>query len=314
MLPLMFAALVDTIVAPPPDFNIAYVHEWGAVTFTEEVVHFGTGPEAFPDIFTDVTEPDIWDEPVARAPVVYFYGAPFTGTFTVTVPDGEFIETVPEPRFPEPPVQADSDGGGASVARWRITSDPYLGRDGFESPGSGCIPADLHGAWRWPGSNTLLFDDGSAESFIYYECSLDREICGEYWDRLRVGGDPAYHPEDTPPMIRFEVLSTGTVAAEIFGSGEEEMEMRRSIHPIMDRESILETLCSWSGGTMKSEEISAMWETWEDWIMSGDWSGDVLLLFPLPSEVVESMSTISLDTGENLQIEYTRFYIGVASI
>ena len=305
MLPLMFAALVDTIVAPPPDFNIVYVHEWGAVTFTEEEVYFGTAP---PGTLTEDMEPDIWDEPVARAPVVYFYGAPFTGTFTVTVPAGEFIETIPEPSSPIPVASGED---ALTSGRWRFTSDPYLGREEIELPGTGCIPSRIHSAWRWPASNTLLFDDGSSETFIYYECTLDREICGEYWDRLRAGGDPASYPDEAPPMIRFEVLSTGTVAAEVFGSGEE---MRWSIHPIMDRERILETLCDWAGGSMKSEEISAMWETWENWIMSGSWSGDVLLIFPLPSELVDRMTTISLDTGENLQVEYTRFYIGVASI
>jgi len=65
---------------------------------------------------------------------------------------------------------------------------------------------------------------------------------------------------------------------------------------------------------MKSEEIAAMWETCDGWLMSGTWNGEALLLFPLPSDVVERMTTITLETEEDLELEYSRFYFGVASI
>ena len=96
MLQLMFAAaLMDTVIAPPPEFETVYVHEWGVITFCEEAVTLGAMPET--QQWNQITEPDDWEEMVVRAPVVYFYGAPFSGKFTVTVPFGSFIETMPIP-------------------------------------------------------------------------------------------------------------------------------------------------------------------------------------------------------------------------
>jgi hypothetical protein len=49
MLELIFAAaLMDTVIAPI-DFGTVYVHEWGAVTFTEESIIFGANPLTDPD-------------------------------------------------------------------------------------------------------------------------------------------------------------------------------------------------------------------------------------------------------------------------
>ena len=109
MLELIFAAaLMDTVFAPI-DFGTVYVHEWGAVTFTEESIIFGANPLTDPD--SDLILPYQWEEPVARAPIVYFYGAQFSGTFTARVHSGYFIETLPYPdnvesTSPMPPQQS----------------------------------------------------------------------------------------------------------------------------------------------------------------------------------------------------------------
>jgi len=307
MLPLIFAALVDTVVAPPPDFDIVYIHEWGAVTFTEEEVFFGAAP---PGGLTEVIDPDVWEEPLARAPVVYFYGAPFSGTFTVSVADGDFVETIPQPWVPEAVLPVTSNSDLPSVAMWRFTSDPYLRHEQPDESGINCIPDDILRIWRRPSSNMLTFEDTSREKFIYYECTLDRELCEDYLESVLSPGDPADDPSNAGPMMRFR-MDAGTISVEIYGSGQEP---RHLLNPLMNRDVILETLCSWADGTMKSEEIAAMWETWEDWIMSGTWSGEALLIFPLPSDLVERMTTITLETEEDLDLDYSRFYFGVASI
>ena len=109
MLELIFAAaLMDTVIAPS-NFETVYVHEWGVVTFTEENVVFGANP--LTDPHSDFIPPYQWEEPVARVPIVYFYGVPFTGTFTVSVHSGNFIETLPFPdnlvsTSPMPPQQS----------------------------------------------------------------------------------------------------------------------------------------------------------------------------------------------------------------
>ncbi len=306
MIPLMFAAaLVDTVFAPPPDWNTIYVHEWGAITFAEEVI-FGAAPS--PDLFGEYTNPDEWDEPVARAPVVYFYGASFQGTFTVTVPAGTFYETWPNPEKLTAfgPLQLPN----SSRAVWTISGTSW------EEPGTTDTPAGMDGLsvspeildiWRWPPSFLLEFADGAREKFVYYECALEPISNDDFYPALLTDTGTILSPEYHGELIRF-IKSDGKVIIDPDTSNSEVLHATESGD--MD---ILETLCSRAGGTMKSDEINAMWTTWEDWVYNGSWSGDTLLIFPLPDETVERMSSISLETTEEHDIEYSRFYLGIIS-
>ncbi|MCK4504078.1 MAG: hypothetical protein KAW14_00560 [Candidatus Aegiribacteria sp.] len=308
MLPLMFAAaLVDTVIAPPADLNTIYVHEWGAITFAEEVI-IGAAPPSDP--LSNYTTPDEWDELLVRAPVVYFYGATFQGTFTVTVPSGTFIETwpVPEKLTAIAPLHLAS----SSRAVWTISGTSW------GEPGTTDTPAGRHelsfspeilDIWRWPPSFLLEFGNGIREKFIYYECALRPQNNDDFYPALLTNDGTVLSPEYHGELIRF-IKSDGKVIIDpITGR----YGMRREIQQATEYGDILETLCSWAGGTMKSDEINAMWTTWEDWIYNGSWSGDTLLVFPLPDETVERMSSITLETSEEHDIEYSRFYVGILS-
>lgn len=306
MIPLMFAAaLVDTIIAQPMDYETVFVHEWGVVTFCQEQITLGAVPEH--DLFEAEQDPAQWNEPVVRAPVVYFYGAPFSGSFTVDVPSGHFIETMPLPGSllciaPLSPMEFNR-------AVWNIAGtytdcpEEMLGTASLETS----VTPDLLEAWRLPPSHSIEFEGGSYEKFIYYECTIS-------------DSDPSIlHPvlfTEEGPVLHYDY--DGPVA--VFWKTPEGMEMDllndESVPPgVMDDQSVheffLELMCTWAGDRMKPQEISVMWDTWEGWIIGGHWNGDTLLVFPLPEQSVERISTITLETQQNFSVEYTRFYLGM---
>lgn len=303
MLALMFAALVDTVIAPVPGLDVVYVHEWGAVTFVGESVFFSAGPlegEIPPAI-----PPDLWDEPLARAPVVYFYGTPFSGTFRVSVTAGDFVELVPAPsslmdNTPMPTMPT------SMVAEWWLSGD-------MEGPTSAlpeagyleCVPAELMESWRTPPSHQLQFQDGSTEKFVYYECSLASQGEDAFRPVVLRNGTAELSHSYQGQAVRFR-RTDGAVTAQLMDAGE----------PVgridLDEDSgeMVELLCGWADGTMKTAELQAMWDTWAGWVTSGEWETDHLVMFPFPAATVEGMTTIQLLPDQFLDVEYTRFYVG----
>jgi len=303
MLELIFAAaLMDTVIAPV-DYGTVYVHEWGAVTFTEETVIFGANPLTDPN--SDFIPPYQWEEPVARAPIVYFYGAQFSGTFTVSVHSGNFIELLPFPdrlesTSPMPPQQSYN----AVWEIWDTTQDKdYLAEE------YSCVSADMLEIWRKPQSYVLEFNDGSQEKFVYYECALVPSSEDDFYPALLQEDGAILHPDYTGPAMWF-VKDGGTVTLDRI-SGDDPLQGiitatgPQNIYP--------EILCDWAEGSMKSEELVSMWETWESWIFDGSWSGDTLVVFPLPDYIIEGMTTIDLQTDDYHDVVYSRFYLGILS-
>ena len=303
MLELFFAAvLMDTVVAPPVEGYVE-VHEWGAVTFTQENVIFGADPGTDPHAAP--IPPDQWEEPLARAPVVYFHGEPFSGTFTVNVAAGSFIELYPVPGslmdtspMPEYP---------SGTAMWNITmAGPYSeegGMPGRERALTSCVTPELLEIWREPPAMLLQFEDGSSEKFVYYECRLNSPADSAYYPVLMTGDGPALDPEWEGEILR--CVRTGeSVALEL-----DSEEATEALEP----SDVHQLLCDWSGGHMKSQELQAMWRTWEDWVLGGEWSGDTLEIFTLPGSTVEGISSISLETDEYMLVEYRRFFLGMIS-
>jgi len=296
MLELFFAAaLMDTVIAPV-DYGTIYVHEWGAVTFAEETVIFGANPLTDPN--SDFISPDQWDEPVARAPIVYFYGAEFSGTFTVSVHSGNFIETLPSPErllstSSMPPEQSfNAVWGILGTSVWSNQELPD------EYP---CISSDLLESWRTPPSYLLEFSDGTLEKFIYYECTLLTTPESDYYPVEIDDGEAVLAADYREPLMQF-TKDGETVNLEIISDGAE------------SGGDIPELLCDWAGGSMKSQELISMWDTWETWIYDGSWSGDTLLVFPLPQQTIEGMTSINLETASYYDVEYSRFYLGILSI
>ncbi|MBD3277742.1 MAG: hypothetical protein GF388_05530, partial [Candidatus Aegiribacteria sp.] len=71
------------------------VHEWGVVQ-TDEVTPFAVGARrGYLDDHGIIQPPEAM---AVDAPVVWFHGPEFTGSFTVEVTDGYFTTLIPEPR------------------------------------------------------------------------------------------------------------------------------------------------------------------------------------------------------------------------
>lgn len=303
MLELIFAAaLMDTVIAPPVE-DYVEVHEWGVVTFSQESVIFGADPGTGPH--AAVIPPDQWEEPVVRAPVVYFYGEPFSGVFTVVTTGGSFIELYPEPEtltdtspLPEYP---------SSTARWSITAEgpSPVSRDiaAVDGRASTCVSPELLELWRSPPSMRLEFSDGSTEEFIYYECRLNNWMEQDFYPVTITEEGPALDPGREGELLRC-VRSGDSVLMELSSE-----EGTKPVEPA----DVPGLLCRWAGNTMKSQELESMWATWEDWVMDGEWSGDTLDVFTLPPGTVQSISTIRLETDKYMRVEYRRFFLGMIS-
>jgi len=303
MLELIFAAaLMDTVIAPT-DYGTVHVHEWGAVTFTEENIIFGANPYTNPE--SDFILPDQWDEPVARAPIVYFYGEAFSGVFIVKVHSGSFIETVPVPVN----LTSTSPDQQSYAATWMLSGNTEATPEDLDGIMYSCISDDILQSWRTPPSYLLEFADGAREKFIYYECALSPTSDDAFYPVLLKEDGAELDPEYRGPVMLFgrdgdevtmELISDWPVSGISFGSSE-------------DLPDIPAILCDWAGGSMKSEELVSMWDTWKDWIFAGEWSGDELLVFPLPVTTIEGIASIELQTDQILTAEYSRFYLGFIS-
>ncbi len=305
MLELIFAAaLMDTVIAPM-DFETVFVHEWGAVTFTEESIIFGANPLTDPD--SDIILPYQWEEPVARAPIVYFYGAEFSGTFTVSVHSGYFIETLPFPDILSAVPDRDMLPQQSYNAVWRI-SETTLNED-YLVPEYYCVSSDMLETWREPPSYVLEFNDGSREKFIYYECALTPSSEDEFYPILLRENGAVLDPDYRGPAMWFVKEGETVILDRIMGDDP----LQGIITPDGPQNIYPEILCDWAGGSMKSVELVSMWDTWEGWIFDGSWSGDTLLVFPLPGSTIEGMTTIDLRTNEYHDVEYSRFYLGILS-
>lgn len=288
--------------------NTVEVHEWGAVTFSQESVIFGADPETDP--FSEAIPTDQLEEPLARAPVVYFYGEPFSGVFTVTVNSGSFIELYPEPdTIVDTSPMTEYPSGNAS---WNITSaiqaPSNLREMSFMLPtsafSSSCVSGEQTVIWRKPPSMHLELSDGYREKFIYYECRLNSQSDSAYYPVLMTDDGPTLDSEWDSNTLR-AVMSEDSVMLELVSSeGTGAVEFTE----------VPEILFDWAGKYMKSVELQAMWETWEDWVLGGEWSGDTLVVFPLPSSTVEGISSIYLETDNDIYVEYRRFFLGIFSM
>lgn len=189
------------------------------------------------------------------------------------------------------------------------------------------------GIWRdVPSLDLYSADDGEyLSNFLYYEAGVP------IWDAPSDIYDPKvlagyYSPEGL-------LITTGT---------EPRVEQIQLI-PLPDGadappgealqlsdEEIAEVLCGWAGGNLKSQEITALWQTWKPFFVYPNSDGDFLvddemaldmpydrrgseetwILFPLPWDVVEGISTIHLDVHDSIdrEITYNRLFLGLVRV
>jgi hypothetical protein len=302
MLPLLFPLLADTVIAPyPHDYGQVRVHEWGVVTFTSAGTEITGAPGG-------LYGHDPFGLLLVDAPVVWFHGEPFGGTFTVRAEMG-FITTA----YPKP--SEGFSGPTPVTASWRI-----VGRmpQPFTEVPRPSVPENTPFRWAmdfWrdvPCLDLYTQEEVYLDRFLYYETAIPdglharmntvvengRQLAGFFSpDGIRIvtGPEPLIRPDRIVPLPLVGSRST-------------------AIRTTMHRQEILDRLCDWAGGNLKSHEIAALWNTWEPFFTERP-PGEIWLLFPLPPETVEGISSIHLQPDDpHLSVEYHRLFLGLVRL
>ena len=312
MIPLLFPFLADTVIAPPPDFEDIFVNEWGVVVFTSEGTTVAGAPGENGTLFFGRAP---YGELMVDAPVIWIHGAFFNnGTFTVRANQGELTAIYPEGFTTD-------DENFSRVATWNISAPPpipFLERP--DPPESEGVPfAWAMPFWRDVPSRDLFLTDTDEYlgNFLYYEAGI---FLWQPPDQIYDAGSLAgyYSPEglsvttgDEPLVQRIQLVPLPD------GSGG-----NRIGEPLDDQE-VCEVICDWAGGNLKSQEIEALWNTWKPFFrteaicdeiaMDRRGQGERWILFPLPWDEVERISSIHLEI-ENWQggtIQYNRLFLGL---
>jgi len=304
MIPLFFA-LADTIVAPVDPADLVVVTEWGIVEIDRSACLAVGAPEG-PSLPLPV-DPSYCVE----APVVWFQGADFSGTFTVETP-GRLTVT-----YPFPDAVEEGDTGMPSTAVWRLAASSLpimeqIERMVEESP----APAEQsmgHFGWAadiWREVRThFLHGTGSVwmERFLYYECLVDDLFDAPVED----DADWPFGGMEVPAMV----FRTGTdgapeaAACRITGT----LPGEGLDFAAYDRGLLLSTLCAWSIPGFGSDRLEALADTWETRFTTVP-EGAMLIVFPIPGEYHDRISTISLRTDQELQVAYKRLFLGMVTV
>lgn len=298
MLTLLLPFLADTVVAPM-DNTLIRVHEWGVVSFTS----FGTEAAGAPG---DTYGFDPFGMVCVDAPVVWFHGSPFSGTFTARAGMGFVSVAYPEPT-------EGFEGATPQMVSWRIEGRNPVPFDEAPTPD---VPGNTPFLWamdHWRDVPCLdLFDaEGNyLDRFLYYETLIPdgiqarmntvvvdgRHLAGLFSPEgllIVTGAEPKIHVYSIIPL---PVLTY-------------------ALRLPLESTDVHEKICDWAGGNLKSQEIAALWNTWEPFFRERP-ADERWLLFPLPPETVESISSISLilDYSYATMIEYHRLFLGLVRL
>jgi hypothetical protein len=270
-------------VSPEKDSILNSVHEWGVVVFEENQLPAICGGPWDSSVEYDEMEAE------AEAPVVWIYGEPFLGTFSVTLGDSETITSV----FPAPDL---FDGNSAL---WELVtvagveeSIPYLGSYAWAV-----------GYWESVPS-LLLYNSysGATVNFLYYECTAGEEFTRNLFE-WNSSGNPVF----TEDIEEEALLFTPYGYAPVTVTGDEFVLRDFSLTGEIDPELVPNTFSRWAGPRMTSPEIAALWDTWKPAFTE---EGSYWLVFPVPEEYNNEISTISLETSDHREIQYERLFLG----
>ncbi|MCD4708830.1 MAG: hypothetical protein K8S62_13940 [Candidatus Sabulitectum sp.] len=319
MFPLLLPLITDTIIAPPQDFEDLFVNEWGVVVFTSAGTTLTGAPDERGNVYYGR---EVFGPLIVDAPVIWIHGASFEeATLTVKAAQG-WLTTL----FPEPDTTLGDDM--PVVASWNITAPPPPARS--ERPEL-IIPPDTPFGWAmnfWRAVPSLdLFSTSTGEymaNFLYYEAGIP------FWE----APDGIYEAEILAGYYATEglVITTGSkptveriqLVPLPHGAGSP---VHTAGH-LLDHE-ICDIICGWAAGNLKSEEITALWQTWEPFFMTQGIDGindEIMadregleqrwILFPLPWDVVEDISTIRLEVHDSVDrnITYNRLFLGLVRV
>ncbi len=285
--------------------EIVFVHEWGVVSI-DEVIPMAQGAQRGYLEENGMLQP--YYSMMVDAPVIWFHGPEFTGTLTVEVQNGFFSLLIPNPvgvptndeTLPVFP------SGENYIAVWEDLSFA------FEPPVHSDRPYDRRGEsaeegfewampfWRVVPALMVTYEAASyTDRFIYYECSasnlFDEHEPSESYQRRSL----VFHEEEGELKADLVVAPGNRISIELAVSDY----------------GILEVLKDWGEGGFLDEEIEALWKTWKPSILTRCvQDGEVIVLFPLTDEQVESISTIDLQTDQGYIVQYSRLFLAMGSI
>ncbi len=298
---LLTCVLANVLLAEYTD-DMVYIHEWGVIEMDEVYLQARGCPDGYID-----EDGYFWEYPMAQvtAPVVYFYGADCSGTFSVSIRDGSFTLLLPYPDS----LAYEIDEEVCCTAVWEhltITSSESSIAATTEAAYMTTVPeykncfAWAAPFWRGVPANHIRYPStGYEDVFIYYESGMSNPemFIGEYYNHI--GEALIFFPEDGEM-----VCVNATVPLESDAMGE----------TLSDFE-IMAVLYSWGDGAMLAEEIAALWQTWKPLLRTRcELENLTLMLFPLTDRQESIVSTLSFVPVENILVQYERLLLGLGTI
>ena len=298
---LLVLVFANVLLAEYTD-DMIYIHEWGVIEMDEQFLQVRGCPDGYIDEFGYVQE-----YPMAEvtAPVVYFYGADCSGTFSVRIPDGSFTLLLPYPDS----LAYDASAEVRYTAVWEhltITSSEPLGDATTEATSvsrgpeyedcfSWAVPL-----WRMVPANRIRYPSaGYDDVFIYYESVMNDPsmFIGDYYNH--VGEVLIFSSEDGEMVCEYTTVPVESDA----------------IRDTLSDVEIMAVLYTWGGGGMYAEEIAALWQTWKPLLKTRcEIENLTLMLFPLTERQVSMVSTLSFVPVENILIQFDRLLLGLGAI
>ncbi len=279
------------------------VHEWGIVIFEQgdDLMCGETWQNSkyYPD--------HDYLEMCAEAPVVWIHGEPFDdATFIVKTGEQTITFTYPLPNRTELGISEwDVSAHNISVTDISEETEMLIEEEFIESyQGPFWWAVD---SWREVSSLQLSqIDYGITENFLYYECTVDRSFTDNFFN----WGDNG-NPNFAGMNIQDAILFTPEGAFSIRLSELVPNLLSLPISSKIDTERILNTFSIWGESNLDHLEIVALWETWKPVFNEED---SYWLVFPIPEEFNNSISTIELQTPDQRLVVYNRLFLGAVRL
>ena len=298
---LLVLALVNVLPAEYTD-DMIYIHEWGVIEMDEQYLQVRGCPDGY------ITPDGYFQEyPMAEvtAPVVYFYGADCSGTFSVRIRDGSFTLLLP---YADSLVH-DIGEEDCYTAVWEhltITSS-MPSRDATTEASAVTRGPELENCFDWAvpfwqavPANTIRYPStGYEDVFIYYESVMNNPsmFIGDYYNHA--GEVLIFSSEDGEMVCEY---TTVPVEAD-------------AIRETLSDLEIMAVLYTWGGEGMYAEEIAALWQTWKPLLKTRcELENLTLMLFPLTDRQESMVSTISFVPVSNILIQFDRLLLGLGAI
>ncbi|MBD3370959.1 hypothetical protein GF402_11445 [Candidatus Fermentibacteria bacterium] len=279
-----------------------YVHEWGVMTYGECRLELAATPPTF-------------SPSAVRAPVVYFHGPEFTGTFSVRVPGGYLTDTYPVP-----------DSGGSGLAVWTGLRGSYDLRDEHTRRAIRDVPGEFEeylASWRQSGSLLLSRGNDFLDKFLYYECVLEDSLLSpDRWivPVQYVDGELLLKPlvpgvsEDGEVLV----LMRDGEGCRYLRCPQSRLERRIVPDDLLpyDTEDVVRVLLDWNHEDLDLEEIVALWKTWEDFLTGTVGSRDMppprfAVIARMDPEKLDELCSLELTPERDYTVEYHRFILSV---